>query len=275
MKASGGKHARGEYRQIAEAGTILRCLVGSGVHGLSIAAQDDRDEMGVCIEPPEYVIGLRSFDQYIYRTQPEGHRSGPGDLDLTVYSLRKWMRLALAGNPTILLPLFTPPEHVIAATPLGHELRAMQSVILSRQAGRRFAGYLDAQRRSLLSRDGKGRDVTRPELIEAYGFDTKFCAHMVRLGLQGVELLETGQISLPVPEPERTWLRELRTGKHSMHDALARADECERRIKELLETSPLPEKPDYDAAGRWLVTAYLDSRPWEVASYQRAWEARR
>ena len=76
-----------EYQRIAEAGTILRCLVGSGVHGLAIEAQDDRDEMGICIEPPEYVIGLRPFDQYIYRSQPEGHRSGPGDLDLTVYSL--------------------------------------------------------------------------------------------------------------------------------------------------------------------------------------------
>jgi hypothetical protein len=257
---SGGKHARGEFRHIAGTGTILRCLVGSGVHGLSIAAQDDRDEMGICTEPPEYVIGLRQFDQYIYRSQPEGHRSGPGDLDLTVYSLRKWMRLALAGNPTILLPLFVNAGDIVQCTPLGHELRGMRSVILSRQAGRRFAGYLEAQRRSLLSREGKGRDVTRPELIAAYGFDTKFCGHMVRLGLQGVELLRTGHITLPVPEPERTWIRELRTGQHSMQEALEMAGECERRIEELLTTSPLPEKPDYEAADKWLVSAY-----------QRAW----
>lgn len=259
-RPSGGKHASEEYRKIAESGTILRCLVGSGVHGLSVAAQDDRDEMGICTEPPEYVIGLRPFDQYIYRSQPEGHRSGPGDLDLTIYSLRKWMRLALAGNPTVLLPLFVPREHILACTGLGAALRDMREVILSRQAGHRFAGYLDAQRRSLLSRDGKGRDVTRPELIEAYGFDTKFCAHMVRLGLQGVELLRDGWISLPVPEPDRTWLIELRTGQHSMTEALDRADECERQIAKLLSTSLLPEKPDYAAADAWLVQAY-----------QRAW----
>jgi hypothetical protein len=137
----------------------------------------------------------------------------------------------------------------------------MRRRILSRQAGRRFAGYLEAQRRSLLSREGKGRDVTRPELVEAYGFDTKFCAHMVRLGLQGVELLETGWITLPVPEPDRAWLTELRVGKHSMAEALARADACDRRIGELLVTSPLPEKPDYKSADAWLVEAY-----------QRAWE---
>lgn len=264
---STGKHATEEFRQIAEAGTILRCLVGSGVHGISVASQDDRDETGVCIEPPEYVIGLRKFEQYEHHTaweRPGGlaNRSGPGDLDITVYSLRKYMRLALAGNPTILLPLFVPDDAIVKTDHLGHELREMAPRIISRQAGRRFLGYLDAQRRSLLSRDGKGRDVTRAELVEAYGFDTKFCAHMVRLGMQGVELLETGRITLPVPEPARTWLRGLRRGLHSMSDALEAAAECERQIKVLLETSHLPEHPDYAAAGTWLIGAY-----------QRAWTA--
>lgn len=124
-------------------------------------------------------------------------------------------------------------------------------------------GYLDAQRRSLLSRDGKGRDVTRAELVEAYGFDTKFCAHMVRLGMQGTELLETGRITLPVPEPARTWLRELRTGQHSMDEALEAAAVCERQIERLLETSHLPEHPDYAAADEWLIGAY-----------QRSWRER-
>jgi uncharacterized protein len=37
---------------------ILRSVVGSGVHGIAIAGTDDHDEMGVCIEPPERVVGL-------------------------------------------------------------------------------------------------------------------------------------------------------------------------------------------------------------------------
>lgn len=273
-KPSGGKHARDEYRLIAEAGTILRCRVGSVVHGLAIEGTDDEDQMGICLEPPEYVIGLRAFDQYIYRSQPEGHRSGPGDLDLTVYSLRKWMRLALNGNPTILLPLFVPEAHIITITEAGRELRDLAPAIISRVAGKRFAGYLEAQRRGLLSRDGKGRDVTRPELVEKYGWDTKFGGHMVRLGVQGVELLETGRITLPVPEPWRTAIRELRVGGHSMEWALATAADLERRITELTETSHLPEYPDRDKADRWLADAYLGSRVWQVASYQRAWDNR-
>ena len=255
-RLSGGRHASDEYRDIAEQGTILRCQVGSGVHGTAITGQDDRDEMGICTEPPEYVVGLRQFEQYIYRTQPEGYRSGHGDLDLTVYSLRKWMRLALAGNPTVLLPLFVPEDEIVAITGLGEELRASAPLIISRQAGRRFAGYLEAQRRSLLSRDGKGRDVTRPELVLKYGWDVKFGAHMVRLGVQGVELLETGRITLPMPEPWLTYIREMRVGGHSMDEALETAQDLEKRLLELCGTSPLREAPDYVWADQWLIHAY-------------------
>ncbi|MEJ7787547.1 MAG: nucleotidyltransferase domain-containing protein, partial [Solirubrobacteraceae bacterium] len=64
-------------RDIAMNGMVLRGLVGSTVHGLANAGTDDRDEMGVCIEPPSHVVGLRRFEHYVSRTQPEGQPSGP------------------------------------------------------------------------------------------------------------------------------------------------------------------------------------------------------
>jgi predicted nucleotidyltransferase len=248
------KHDSPEFAAIAEQGTILRCQVGSGLHGTAVDGQDDRDEMGLCVEPAEYVTGLRRFEQYIFRTQPEGARSGPGDLDLIVYSLRKWMRLALTGNPTILLPLFVPDAEIVRITALGHELRANADRIVSRQAGLRFAGYLRTQRRRMLEGALK---VNRPELIEKYGFDTKYAMHMVRLGVQGVELLETGRMTLPIAEPWLTWLRDLRRGKHTQDEAVAAAAELEDRLHRLVNgSSPLPEQPDQDWASRWLVHAY-------------------
>ncbi|WP_067966222.1 DNA polymerase beta superfamily protein [Nocardiopsis trehalosi] len=260
------KHTGREDAAIAEQGTILRCQVGSGVHGITVADQDDRDEMGICVEPPEYVIGLRRFEQYIHRTQPEGARSGPGDLDLVVYSLRKWMRLALSGNPTVLLPLFVPEHEIVAVTPLGRELRAAADRILSRQVGHRFLGCLRAQRDSMLGRRG-GRHTNRPELIEAYGFDVKFAYHMVRLGVQGVELLETGRVTLPMAEPRASWLRALRRGEHTMAEALEVASGLEERLVDLVATSPLPEWPDTAWADRWLVDAHERARAeWQEAA---------
>src|SRR3954466_11784747 len=140
--AQSKEHGRALARRIAEGGCILRAVVGSTVHGLSNPGTDDRDEMGVCIEPPEYVVGLRAFEHWVYRTQPEGVPSGPGDLDLTIYGLRKYCRLAMKGSPTVLLLLFIDGEHVMVRTPLGAELQALAPAFVSRRAGRAFLGYL-------------------------------------------------------------------------------------------------------------------------------------
>lgn len=89
---------------------ILRGLVGSRLHGVLLSDQADRDEMGVCIEPPDYVIGLRQFETHTARTQPDGAPSGPDDVDLTIHSLRKFAQLAGKGNLSLLTLLFLPEE---------------------------------------------------------------------------------------------------------------------------------------------------------------------
>ena len=181
-----------DTKDLVKRGTILRATVGSTLHGLHHGNQDDRDEMGVFLEPPEFLLGLAGpLEHYVERTQPEGMRSGPGDLDLVVYSLRKYVRLALKGHPTILLLLFAPDEHVLLETELGRELRALAPALLSRRAGRGYLGYLRGQTERLLGSRGQRR-VNRPELVEAHGYDTKYAMHAARLGYQGLELLETG-----------------------------------------------------------------------------------
>jgi hypothetical protein len=51
------------------------------------------------------------------------NRSGAGDLDVVVYSARKWCRLALEGNPTVLLALFVPDKEVVVV----HRMRRVRS----------------------------------------------------------------------------------------------------------------------------------------------------
>ena len=51
---------------------------------------------------------------------------------LTVFSLRKWTRLALKGNPTVLLLLFIPPEHLYFITPLGLGLMDLAPAFVER-----------------------------------------------------------------------------------------------------------------------------------------------
>jgi hypothetical protein len=68
-------HAPEQARRIAEQGTILRVQVGSGVHGTSIAGQDDREEMGICLEPPEYVTGVARVPAGLAPTPPRSSSS--------------------------------------------------------------------------------------------------------------------------------------------------------------------------------------------------------
>ena len=245
-------------QEVAEPNTVLRGLVGSTVHGLHLEGSDDRDEMGVCIEPPEYVVGLQRFEQWTYRTQPEGKRSGPGDLDLTVYSLRKWVRLAANGNPTVLLLLFVPEEHLVVNTPIGRVMRmTLPGLLASKRAGAAFLGYLTQQKERLLGTRGQLR-VTRTELVERYGFDTKYAMHMLRLGYQGVEYLTTGQLSLPMREPERSLVMSVRRGDVPLGDVLTSVAELEASLRGLQQTAELPDEPNREMLDSFLTQTYLN-----------------
>lgn len=238
---------------------ILRAVVGSTVHGTNVAAQDDRDEMAIAIEPMEYVIGMRHWETSVYRTAADGQKSGPGDLDLVTHSLRKYCRLAAKGNPTMQLPLFVPENAIVSANELGRELIARRQMFLSRECGKAFLGYLIAQKARLMGESG-GRHGSRPELIEKYGFDTKYAGHILRLGFQGLELMTTGHLTLPMQPEQSAYVRAVRTGEVPFNDVLARAGIMEKDLRDSLDGGPLPDHPDEDGINAFLSDAYL--RAW-------------
>ena len=156
-------------RDVALENEILRTLYGSEVCGMAIEAVGDRDEMGIYVELPEQVMGLMpSAGHYASRTQPAGVRSGPGDTDLTIYSVRKFMRLATAGNPTVLTILYAPESSVLLGSDLGDQLRELAPSIVSQVAGARFLGYLDGQRERMAGGGKQSRVPSRPELVAAH-----------------------------------------------------------------------------------------------------------
>ncbi len=265
-------HASEEARELARRGLVLRTQVGSGVHGTAVTGQDDRDEMGICLEPPEFVTGLArvprglddadwvGFEQYERHTvwdEPGGiaNRSGAGDLDVVIYSARKWCRLALDGNPTVLLVLFVPDEEVLWRTEVGAELVDNAHRFVSKRAAARFIGYLRSQKAAMTGE--VGAHTNRPELVAVHGYDTKYAMHALRLGLQGVELLGTGRISLPVPEPDRTYLRAIRTGEVELAEVLEAIDRAEGELVHLAEASAVPDEPDRTWVDGWLHRSHL------------------
>jgi hypothetical protein len=216
--------------------------------------------MGIFLETKRTTIGLGKVEQYEHRTQPQGHPSGPGDLDLTVYSARKWCRLALNGNPSILLPLFAPQSAIVVSTEEGHRLWRLRSKIVSRHAGPRFLGYLNGQRERLLGRRARhGRTRKMPD----GSHDPKYAMHMLRLGYQGIELMRTGSIRLPMDDERGDYLRVVRRGEVGLDEVLTQAERLEQELTRAIDTSHLPEVPDEKAIETWLIDAH--ERSWRVA----------
>jgi hypothetical protein len=239
------------------------------------------------VEPPDRVIGLTGFEQHIHRTAEERLRHNPtadqrahgrtppsqaGDLDLTVYSLRKYAKLAANGNPTVQILLFVNPLFV---NRWGARLRDNTHLFASKEAGGRFLGYLQAQRERLLGQRGQMR-VTRTELIERHGYDTKFAMHAVRLGYQGIEYLESGRLTLPM-RGGRDYCMSVRLGQVPLPAVIGVLEDLERKICVLTYgretvpesatgrrdysrgTSRLPERADRQVLDQLLVEIYTEA----------------
>jgi hypothetical protein len=144
-----------------------------------------------------------------------------------------------------------------------HGLRRLRPAILSARAGRGYLGYLKGRKERLLGTRGQKR-VNRPELVEAHGFDTKYAMHALRLGYQGLELLESGMVTLPMPEPARSSVMPVRLGERSFDDAIGEIEEVERRLEAALERTSLPGQPDEDAVNTFLVDSYRRAWGWQM-----------
>lgn len=250
---------------VAFGGEILRSVVGSGVHGIAIEGTDDHDEMGVYIEPPDYVLGITNHrEDYISRTQPEGARSGPGDVDLVLYSLRKYLRLAVKGNPTALIPLYAPESDLIVATDIGRSLRDSRHWFLSQEAIERFLGYMHSQHERMMGQGKRNRVPNRPELIEKYGWDVKYGSHALRLAHQGYEIAVMGTLSLPLRPDVRSRVLAVKRGEIPRAEVSAEIAQIERTIRGLLDSgrTAVPAHPNREAVQAWAVSVQREHWGW-------------
>lgn len=230
---------------------ILRSEVGSNLLGTALPGHGDRDEMGIFIEWPESVIGFKKRDHWEFRTAGGNNPSGSDDTDLTVYSLRHWTGLALNGNPSVIALLFAPTDKLLLLSDEGEALRMRHHWFASKRAGKSFLGYMEQQRQRMVGERGK---AGRVRLMPDGGVDWKYAMHMVRLGWQGMEYLQTGKLTLPIPGDMGDYFRQIRSGQVMFEDVIRTAESYEAEVKLLLDgKSPLPDQPDTEAIQRWLI----------------------
>ena len=229
--------------------TILVVEVGSTAHGTGLAGGEDHDETVIWLETPADVFAIRDTEPrpVQVRTQAEGVPSGPGDTDRTLYSLRRFLSLATAGNPTILLVLWAP---IIGTTHIGDDLRARGSMFVGRHLVPRYRGYMQAQVDRLMGRRG-GRHGKLRHDPTGIGFDTKYAMHAARLGYQGIELLTTGRLELPIGGEAGDWLRAVRAGRVPLSEWAERTRELDARLAALADDASIPRSADRNGIVRW------------------------
>jgi predicted nucleotidyltransferase len=230
---------------------------GSELHGAKVHGTDDLDIYGIYIEPPEMVLGLESMPHFVWSTAGNDRRNGPRDVDVTIYSLKKWAGLACKGNPTALHFLFA--EGVLRNAIWVQVVRNKQ-VFLSRTFVKPFLGFADDQLKRMTGTKGRGKKGQRPEIEAKYGYDVKAGMHTLRLLYECKELLSDGAITLP--RPEREFLVRVRTGKYPMDKVVAMAQKLFAECEESAKSSSLPERVDRAAISRLLTN-----------SYRKAWDA--
>lgn len=243
--------------------TILMVEVGSTAHGTGIAGGEDHDQLAVVVETPNQLLGLDQdgFKTVMQRTQPEGSRSGPGDIDRTLHSLRRFVRMAAGGNPSILMTMWAPVEF---STPLGEELQALGEAFVGRHVVPRYRGYMQSQARRLLGVAGGGHGKRggggREELINEFGYDTKYAMYCARLGFQCLELLSTGKLELPIQNEPADWLRSVRYGRVEFDSWWERVLELDAQLEAIGRDDSI--RPDADK---------VRINRWSVEAHQRSW----
>lgn len=225
---------------------------GSDQHGAKLSAKSDIDVCGVYIPPVEEIVGIVGEQHFVASTADEGSRNKAGDVDITMYSLQKWARLACKGNPTVLGYIFMPPaiDGVWAKV-----IFPNRHLFLASSHAEQFMGFGRSQMQRINGERGSGKHGQRDPLIEKFGYDTKSAMHMIRMMTECRELLTEGTISYPRPEVET--LLEIRRGEWSKTRVEQEYLRLEVEIKELRDSSSLPDKVDRAAVSKVITEAHL------------------
>ena len=226
---------------------------GSELHGAKVGKTDDTDLYGVYIESAERALGLNPQEHYVWSTAGTDRRNGPDDVDVTLYSLRKWAAMAAKGNATALHFLFAEPVEIDPRT--WREIQKHRAVFLSRKSAKQFLGFADNQFKRLTGEKGSGKKGQRPEYVGKFGYDTKAAMHGLRLLYECMELMQHGKITLPRPEKEL--LIEVRTGGWTLEKLLKHSQQLVQEVEASVRNSSLSENVDRDAISALVAQTHL------------------
>ncbi len=208
---------------------IFQCVVGSRAYGLD-GDDSDTDSRGVYVAPANLQWSLFGVPE-----QFEDDR-----LQCCHWEIQKFLVMALKANPNVLECLYSPIVKV--STPLGEELLGLRGQFLSQMIFQTFNGYALSQFRKI-----------EQDLRNQGSIRWKHAMHLLRLLITGAAALREARVPVRV-EAHRERLLAVKRGEVPWQDIDAWRRDLHSDFDRALEATVLPERPDYEAANRFLVS---------------------
>lgn len=256
--------------------SIIHLFVGgSGMHGGTGHKPSDLDLNGVYIQPVELVLGITQMttddkgmkhvfqpDVQVWSTSNDNVKNSADDVDLNLFSLRKWASMAATGNTNALEFLFVPNaafnsknaivwnEHIVPNT----------QHFISKRAAHHFAEFSKGMLKRLKGGEGSGKHGQRPDLIDEFGYDTKAAMHLIRVLEEGRELMDTGKITLP--RENASLLKRIRSGEFDWPEIEFMYDNRLAALYMAFDNSTLPAELDRAKISSIITAAQIDFWGW-------------
>jgi len=209
---------------------IYRCVVGSRAYGLD-NDESDTDRRGIYLAPAELQWSLFGAPEQFEDNATQS----------CYWELQKFLTMALKANPNILECLYSPLVEKV--TPLGAELIAARQGFLSQMIFQTFNGYAISQFKKI-EQDIRNQGEVR----------WKHAMHLLRLLLTGAATLREARVPVRV-EAHRERLLAVKRAELQWAEVETWRKELHHDFEQALTETKLPERPDYEAANRFLIKA--------------------
>jgi len=209
---------------------IYRCVVGSRAFGLETESSDT-DMRGIYLPPAELHWSIFGVPEQLENNERQE----------CFWELQKFLILALKANPNILECLYTPL--VDYANEIAEELLSIKKIFLSKLVYQTYNGYVMSQFKKL-----------EQDLRNQGEIKWKHAMHLIRLLLQGIEILREANLNVRVEE-NREKLLTIKSGEIDWSEVNDWRLRLHKEFEKAFAETKLPERPDYERVNEFLIKA--------------------
>ncbi len=209
---------------------IYRCVVGSKAFGLN-DENSDTDLRGIYLPPADLHWSMYGVPEQIENKENEE----------CYWELQKFLMLALKANPNVLECLNTPL--IEFKNEIADELLSIKEAFFSKLVYQTYNGYVMSQFKKL-----------EQDLRSVGTIRWKHAMHLIRLLLQGIEIMKSGELNVKITE-NRDKLLEIKRGEMLWESINDWRLLLHKEFEQAFSLTKLPERPDYEKVNKFLIKA--------------------